>query len=556
MATQMALGSAPNTRVGASLPPQRRSPEGRNAAAQETEYTLPAPPSNSEKYAYLGKQKRWTLVLSGAAFGIIIISLVKFALLEPALYPFLGLALITVLSSTLGMLTSTRRRRFDLFEHLLRVATWAPERIPSVDVFLPSAGEDLSILENTYKHVAQLQWGGPLTVHVLDDSGREDVRILANRYRFKYLTRPDRGETKKAGNLKFGYENSTSDLIVVFDADFAPRPDFLPELVPYFDDEKTGIVQSPQYFDSDPRMNWLQRGAGTAQELFYRWVQPSRDAAEAPICVGTNAIYRRKALAAAGGFAQIGHSEDVHTGVKLLKAGYVTRYIPVLVAKGLCPDTLDGFLNQQYRWCSGSMSLLRDRSFHKTDLTWRQRLCYYSGFSYYLTTALFVFTVPLPTAIMLWGLPDHLHPINYLGLVPSLVVVWLVLPRIFHAHWGPEVLRVQTAYSYAHALAVWDGLRNRTASWVPTGAAGRGTPLALRIKRMMWVWVVATQTSLWSGILHGMVTRDVVNFLPVAMFAVLATLVQVPLLMPVRTPTEKKAHRAERRTKARALVRS
>jgi cellulose synthase (UDP-forming) len=64
-------------------------------------------------------------------------------------------------------------------------------------------------------------------------------------------------------------------------------------------------------------MSWLQRGAGATQELFYRWIQPSRDRAGAPICVGTCAVYRLAALASVGGFAQIEHSEDVHTGILL-----------------------------------------------------------------------------------------------------------------------------------------------------------------------------------------------------------------------------------------------
>jgi len=101
---------------------------------------------------------------------------------------------------------------------------------------------------------------------------------------------------------------------VILDADFCPRPDFLRHLVPYMDDPAVGIVQSPQYFDSGENLNWIQRTAGSTQELFYRWILPSRDRFNAAICVGTCALYRRKALEATGGFAQIEHSEDIHTG--------------------------------------------------------------------------------------------------------------------------------------------------------------------------------------------------------------------------------------------------
>ncbi len=166
---------------------------------------------------------------------------------------------------------------------------------------------------------------------------------LAERHGFVYRTRPNRGELKKAGNLRFGYEQSHGDLILILDADFVPRHDMLTELAPYFDEPDVGIVQSPQFFDTHAKgMNWLQRCAGATQELFYRLIQPSRDRASAAICVGTCAVYRRAALQKAGGFAQIGHSEDVHTGVKLAKVGLRLRYVPVLVSKGLCPDTPAG----------------------------------------------------------------------------------------------------------------------------------------------------------------------------------------------------------------------
>jgi cellulose synthase/poly-beta-1,6-N-acetylglucosamine synthase-like glycosyltransferase len=145
---------------------------------------------------------------------------------------------------------------------------------------------------------------------------------MARRRGFIYLTRPDRGHLKKAGNLRFGSTQSRGDYIAILDADFVPRPDFLHELVPYFDDPTVGIVQSPQFFDARVGMNWLQRAAGSTQVLFYRYIQPARDRHDAAICVGTSAIYRRAALELGGGFAAIDHSEDMYTGINLAEAGY------------------------------------------------------------------------------------------------------------------------------------------------------------------------------------------------------------------------------------------
>jgi cellulose synthase (UDP-forming) len=504
------------------------------------ESILPLPPTDRERVAYLeGGQKRWALLLGVLGFTIISVSMARFALAHVVLYPFLGVVAIAGISSGLGLLTSTRRRRLNLADHERLVREWTAETPPSVDVLLPSAGETLEVLAHTFYHVSRLQWAGDLTTYVLDDSAREEVEVLALQYGFRYLTRPDRGHLKKAGNLKFGYDHSAGDLILVFDADFVPRPDMLRNLVPYMDDPRLGIVQSPQFFDGDDRrMNWLQHGAGTTQELFYRWVQPSRDRAGAPICVGTNALYRRAALAAAGGFAQIGHSEDVHTGVKLRKAGYHTRYVPVNLAKGLCPDTLASFINQQYRWCTGSMSLLKDRSFHAAKMGLSAKLAFWSGFSYYITTALFVFTMPLPTITMLWFYPHAVEPSNYLPLLPSFLMVWIALPRIMHARWTPGVLRVQMVYSFAHALAIYDTLRGRTAAWVPTGTAQKGTPLATKVRWLLLVWITFTLVATVLGLLRGLVGPDPLSYVPVAALTALTAYVKVPALLRIRDPRQ------------------
>jgi cellulose synthase (UDP-forming) len=461
---------------------------------------LPSPPNDTEKYQYYGPQRRWIFMVFFAAFAGIMYGLSRLALNSmwtSLLYELMAVQIVAVLIS---LVSSTRRRRSTCAEHMTKVIAYRPEHYPAVDVFLPSAGEPLSILRNTYRHVARLQWPGRLMVYVLDDSARPEVAALAQEYGLIYLSRPNRGELKKAGNLRYGFEHSTGDFIQVLDADFVPRPDMTSELMPYFDDPGVGIVQSPQYFDvTDARLNWLQLAAGATQELFYRWVQPARDAVDAAICVGTDAIYRRAALVAAGGFARIGHSEDVHTGVNLAKAGFVTRYVPVNLAKGVCPDNVDGFANQQYRWCTGSMSLLADPEFHRSSLSIKQKLCFWTGFLYYITTSIAAFTIPIPGLLMLYFFPEQIRPVNYLPMLGTVFVWSTLMPRVTHHRWTPAVLRVQLLIGYCHAVALYDFARKRTAAWVPTGTAKRNAT-ARRVLLTLRVWLSSTLLLHWIGI--------------------------------------------------------
>jgi cellulose synthase (UDP-forming) len=262
----------------------------------------------------------------------------------------------------------------------------------------------------------------------------------------------------------------------IFDADFRPRADFFSELLPYFYDDPTlGLVQSPQYFDVRAEQSWLQRGAGSVQEFFYRFSQVARQSHDAAICVGTNAIYRRDALDATGGTALIEHSEDVHTGFNMRMHGWGLRYVPLILAKGVCPDGMSAFFKQQYRWCMGSMSLLGSRKFWTVRMRLRQRLCYFTGFCYYIHTALTLFVAPLIPLYLLYAAPQEVMARNYLLLLPTTVYTFLIFPLWHRADFGAEAWAVKHAYSWAHLFAIIDVLRRRPMGWTPTGASGGGT---------------------------------------------------------------------------------
>jgi len=514
-----------------------RPPAGAAAGAatgeDATEEPLVRPPDDTEFGWYLGPQRRWVQLLSMVAFGLAATSLVRFAMHSPWLYPLIvGLA-ISATALVLSMLSGLRRRRDTRRSHRAKVQAWeartAGQPLPSVDVFLPTAGEPLEVLRNTYTYVARMEWRGRLEVWVLDDGARDEVRALAEEFGFRYRVREDRPHLKKAGNLRSAFAQSDGDFIVVLDADFVPRHDFLRHTVPYMDDPGVGIVQTPQFFATRPEMNWLERTAGATQELFYRWVQPSRDKSGAPICVGTCAVYRRAALDAAGGFAEIEHSEDVHTGITLTLHGSRVRYVPVLVSRGLCPDDLSGFLNQQYRWCNGSMSLLKSGRANHRPLSVPQRIAFWSGFFYYISTAVMVFLLHLPGAIMAIWFPTEVRAEHYIPFLAGAWIYFVLMPRMMHSHWRFEVLRVQMAYSFCHALAIVHNLLGRSVGWVPTGAVGRKSTLASSISRLGLVAITVTVAASWIAWAYDVHLYGLSEFWAMGLFLAGYTYLALPL---------------------------
>lgn len=436
------------------------------------EVILPRSPDDQEKFAYQNS-RRYGLYVPGVLSGVILtVGMWLFVFAHPGFFLYgLFVAVMTFylgISYFVGLLG--RDFDFDMHNALLALNDRPASKI---DVYLPCCGEPLEVLRNTYRHVKKLEWHGYVAVWVLDDKKNPDVMEMAAEFGFGYIARKNSGELKKAGNLRHAFKETCGEFIVIFDADFCPRPDFLKELMPYMADPKTAIVQSPQYFSVLDGQSWVEKGAGYIQELFYRVIQVSRDTFAASICVGSNAIYRRSALEPFGGTAPIAFSEDVHTGFMITNAGYRVRYIPLCLAKGMCPDQMAGFFVQQYRWATGSLSLFMNPEFWKSNLNVMQKLCYLSGMMYYLTTGLGCILTTLPAVILVWFAPDLVFWYNAVFSLPSFLYGMVLIPLWTNQPWGWYGARARIVCYHANLFALVDKLKGSLVPWQPTGAVKR-----------------------------------------------------------------------------------
>lgn len=480
---------------------------------------LPTPPNDEEKIAYSDRNLALILRASLFSFGALLISQSRFLLTAPQLLAFTPLLAFTVVYYLISLCVNFGTHGFDMDGHNELVSSWRPSFYPSLDVFLPVCGEPLEILRNTWVNVRELagNYPGWVAPYVLDDGNDPEVAAMARDFGFSYLVRPNRGWYKKAGNLRHAFANSAGDFVLILDADFAPRADLPLEMLPYFDaDPALGIVQSPQFFRTHAGQSWIERGAGSVQELFYRLVQVSRNRHRGAICVGSCAIYRREALKSNGGTTLIEHSEDVHTGFDLRREGWGLQYLPIPLATGLCPADPDSFLTQQYRWCAGSMSLLGSRKFWSTRLRWRTRFCYLSGFCYYLHTALFTFVVPAIPLTMLIFMPERVKLINYVSIAPSILYNMVVFPAWHRCKFGPSAFMAKFLYSWAHLFCLFDICRGKRMGWQATGS-GKRKAGTRRIWIGIMVWNVPTccawvLLALWRMLHYGVTNYAVMVF--------------------------------------------
>jgi len=458
---------------------------------------LPEPPNDEETRLYDHRNRHLLMRVSVASFLVLTISQFRFVITDKPLLILAPFFIFTVLYYVISLWVNMGTKDFDMAGHDRLVEQWRPQTYPSLDVFLPICRETLDVLDNTWTAVHRLlsEYPGRCNVYVLDDGADPEAERLAFDKGFHYLIRPldgpnPRGYFKKAGNLRHGFSNSDGEFILVLDADFTPRADLPMHLLPYMAaNPKLGIVQSPQFFRTHNGQTRMERGAGAVQELFYRLVQVSRDQRNGAICVGSCAVYRRTALEANGGATLIGHSEDVHTGFDLRRQGWDLRYVPVPLAAGLCPDNPDAFFVQQYRWCMGSLDLLRHPKFWKHKLKLRTRCCYFSGFCYYLHTAVFTLITPLIPLTMLLFLPERVRLVNYVFIAPSLIYNILIFPLWHRCRFGPSAYMAKLIYGWAHLFAILDLMRGRPMGWKPTGGRSSG-----KKNRRLWVGIWG-----WSG---------------------------------------------------------
>ncbi|KAH9845184.1 glycosyltransferase family 2 protein [Teratosphaeria destructans] len=465
---------------------------------------LPTCPTDDEKYSFVD-MNRLPIILCGLV-STLSLSVGAWLFVHANWY-FFWYAVYALYSESYlfaSVFVSVWGKSFDLPAHNKKKEKFllTDETAPTVDIFLPVCKEPLEVLENTWKHVAQLKYpAGKCRPIVLDDGAQEGVMLLAKRFGYRYLVRPDRPVLKKAGNMRHAFSVTDGQFFVVFDADFCPRPDFLLELMPiHLDNPNIAIVQSPQFFRSPDEQTWIEQGSSAVQEHFYRLIQTCRNTWGASICVGSNAVYRRASLTAVGGTAPAECSEDVHTGFYAVDRGWSLFYTPLVLACGICPSTPRALFSQQMRWCTGSLSLLTRRDFWRSKLNRKQKACYLTGMMYYSTTATALVFSPLPAPILLWTRPDLMKYYNLFFALPSLLTGLVFIRCWARSRYTQSVQYAQIVMAYAYLHAFWDHFCGTKLVWVPSGdnKAHKNN----RYRNMLifaWAWTITHNTLLITG---------------------------------------------------------
>ena len=241
-----------------------------------------------------------------------------------------------------------------------------PAVLPRVTIQLPIFNE-MYVADRLIDAVCEIDYPRELMeIQVLDDSTDETTEIAelavrrhaARGFDIKYLHRVDR-TGYKAGALDAAMHVAKGDFIAIFDADFMPSPDFLEKTVPYFGDDRIAMVQARWgHINQDYSLLTkiqsimldghfvLEHGGRNRAGLFFNFN-------------GTAGIWRRAAIADAGGWQHDTLTEDLDLSYRAQLRGWKFIFLPDLIAPAEVPVEMNSFKSQQHRWAKGSIQTCR-----------------------------------------------------------------------------------------------------------------------------------------------------------------------------------------------------
>ncbi len=292
----------------------------------------------------------------------------------------------------------------------------APPGLRTV-VLIPTYDEPAEVLSPTVAAACALQPAHE--TWVLDDGDRPWVADLCAAYGARYVARAEHSHAK-AGNLNHALgllerEGRTgtggADVVAVLDCDHVPLRDFLTATLGWFADPEVALVQAPQTFYNAGAFD--DDGGYGEQGLFFNVLMPARHASGAgPFWVGSTSLLRFTALQEVGGVATETITEDMHTTLKLVRAGWRTVYHHQVLAVGLAPATADQYLVQRRRWGMGAMQVLAHERLWaaKRWMSWRDFYEYLNGTLWWLEGVATVVAFTVPVAVMVSGAPTSSAP--------------------------------------------------------------------------------------------------------------------------------------------------
>lgn len=414
----------------------------------------------------------------------------------------------------------------------------APEFRPpppgrTVDVFTTAApGEPADMFARSLPALKAIRY--PHRTFLLDGSRDEEIARLAGDIGIERIDCTGVGGAK-AGKINHALTQTDGEIVLVIDPDHIAEEDFLDHVVGHFDDPDVGFVQVVQAYHNQDA-SFVARASAEQSYGFYGPILMGMNGYGTPIVIGANCTFRRGALESVGGHA-VHLVEDFVTSLRLHAKGWKSVYVPEIVARGLVPEDLTAYFNQQLKWATGmfrTLFTLLPRAMVRLR-GWR-RLSYLLSGTYYFSGVPIALNLILPIMFLFsgwWavempirGYVTHLIPfvVCFLG-IHLLAQRWMRHPSERGLQWRGALLKLGTWPVYVLALGY--AVAGINVPYIPTPKTrSRGINPLLIVPHLLIVILSA------SAILYAWFSplRDFAGTQLMMFFAVLNMLLMAPVI--------------------------
>jgi len=303
---------------------------------------------------------------------------------------------------------------------------------PAVTIQLPIFNEKYTV-KRLLQAMTQLDYPADcLQIQVLDDS-TDDTLELVSRLVEEYQSRGANIELihrmnrqgYKAGALNNGLRTATGEFIGIFDADFVPKPEWLEQTVPLFQNRQLGCMQT-RWGHTNQQYNSLTQAEAMGIDGHFIIEQTVRSKNGFFLNFnGTAGLWRRAGIEDAGGWQWDTLTEDLDLSYRAQMRGWKFDYLPDVVVPAELPPQVEAFKKQQFRWAKGSFQVVRKilPSVLQSSLSWKVRLMAFLHLTGYFVHPLMLamLLLTLPVGLLLPG-AFRIYPISIIaGLGPPLL---------------------------------------------------------------------------------------------------------------------------------------
>jgi cellulose synthase/poly-beta-1,6-N-acetylglucosamine synthase-like glycosyltransferase len=316
-----------------------------------------------------------------------------------------------------------------------------PAEVPIVTIQLPVFNE-MYVMERLLENIVKLKYPKEkLEIQVLDDSTDESVETTAAHIKklqeqgvdIQHICRTNR-QGFKAGALKEGLERTKGEIIAIFDADFLPEEDWLLKTVPYFKDEKIGVVQT-RWGHINRNYSTLTKIQAFALDAHFTLEQVGRNSKGHFINFnGTAGLWRKECIYDAGNWEGDTLTEDLDLSYRAQLKKWQFKYLENVETPAELPVIISAARSQQFRWNKGgaeNFQKMTKRVLKTKDLPLRTKI---HSVLHLLNSSMFlnVFIVAVLSIPMLYIKNEYAHLKNYFYMMSFFVISSLIF---FICYW-------------------------------------------------------------------------------------------------------------------------